>query len=400
MTIEIVNETIPFGILALIAQNYRNRDKVISILKAGLVLHVFLSLLLMSIVILFAPQFVSTIGTPKEIVDVTKNYLILKSISLPFESVAILLLISIKAMQKGKEALYLATFSVLLNVTLDMILISNFDFSLHLGITGVAIGYVISNIAYMLACLIFIIKILKINLYEFIRTTFKDNIKPIFKIGGWTGLDSLVRNVGYIGTLMVLNLIGINEFGGYGLAMTVMWTVIIPVLALTEGTNVAIGNSYGDRKYRDIKMILITSLLLAIGVMFLVAAIGIFLWDDISAFFNPNPYMINYSIVTFWWLIIPYTFFAIGSIIRSLFIGTGQTKYIFYISLILNGLIIGPFVLLVKMGILNATYTSVMALFTVVFAVDPILAYLFARRAYKKMVEKVEFAQPIQIMNI
>jgi len=253
VTIEIVNETIPFGILALIAQNYRNRDKVISILKAGLVLHVFLSLLLMSIVILFAPQFVSTIGTPKEIVDVTKNYLILKSISLPFESVAILLLISIKAMQKGKEALYLATFSVLLNMALDMILISNFDFSLHLGITGVAIGYVISNIAYMLACLIFIIKILKINLYEFIRTAFKDNIKPIFTIGGWTGLDSLVRNVGYIGTLMVLNLIGVNEFGGYGLAMTVMWTVIIPVLALTEGTNVAIGNFYGDRKYRDIK---------------------------------------------------------------------------------------------------------------------------------------------------
>ena len=41
--IEIVNEAIPFGVLALVAQNYHNREKVISILKAGLLLQIAFS---------------------------------------------------------------------------------------------------------------------------------------------------------------------------------------------------------------------------------------------------------------------------------------------------------------------------------------------------------------------
>ena len=37
VTIEIVNETIPFGILALVAQNYKNRQRIVAILRAGLI---------------------------------------------------------------------------------------------------------------------------------------------------------------------------------------------------------------------------------------------------------------------------------------------------------------------------------------------------------------------------
>ena len=97
VTIEIVNEMIPFGILALVAQNFTNKEKIASILKSGIILQIIFSSILMSIVMFFTPQFVSTIGTPTEIVSLTSNYLLLKAIALPFDSVAILLLIAIKA---------------------------------------------------------------------------------------------------------------------------------------------------------------------------------------------------------------------------------------------------------------------------------------------------------------
>jgi Na+-driven multidrug efflux pump len=120
VTLEIVNETIPFGVLALVAQNFRDKEKVISIIKSGLLVQVLFSGLLMSVVVFFTPEFVASIGTPPEIVSLTSNYLILKSVALPFEAVAALLLIAVKSMRRGRDVLYLVFFSVVLNMLLGV----------------------------------------------------------------------------------------------------------------------------------------------------------------------------------------------------------------------------------------------------------------------------------------
>lgn len=386
VTIEIVNEMIPYGILALVAQNYMNKEKIISILKSGLVLQLIFSSALMSIVIVFTPQFVSTIGTPAEIASLTGNYLVLKAIALPFESLAILLLLAIKSMRRGKEVLYLVLFSVILNVVLDLLLISNTSVSLNLGVQGVAIGYVVSKVALFIVSAGFATRILGVHVRTISLKNWASTVRAIFAIGGWTGLDSLVRNVGYILVpLNILNIIGTDQFGGYGLAMTVMWTLIIPVLAITEGTNVVVGNYYGERKPQQIKKVVITSILLVSLVMIGIAVGGIFFWNSLSSFFNQNPLMVHYSTATFWWLIIPYCLFALGMILKSLFYGTGKTKYIFYISAFCNFLLIIPFWFLAKLDFIVASFDNVMALFLVVFVVDIVITYILFRKTLKKI---------------
>jgi Na+-driven multidrug efflux pump len=386
VTIEIVNETIPFGVLALVAQNYRNREKIVSILKSGLIFQVIFSSILMSIMLFFTPQFVATIGTPAEIVSLTRNYLILKSIALPFDAVAILLLIAIKSMRKGKDVLYLVLFSVALNMVLDLFLISNTNLSLHMGVGGAAIGYVISKIALFLVTSIFIVKILGLNRNSVTFSKWHSMVRSIFSIGTWAGLDSLVRNIGYILVpLNVLNVIGASQFGGYGLAMTVMWTVIIPVLSVTEGTNVVVGNCYGERNYANLKRVVLTSLFLVSIAMIIIGIGGVFFWNDLSSFFNQNPVMVHYSTATFWWLIVPYYLFALGMVLKSVFYGTGKTKFIFYISSVSNFVLIIPFWILAKLDFVTASFENVMALFVIVFAVDLVLTYILVRRVLNQM---------------
>jgi Na+-driven multidrug efflux pump len=388
VTLEIVNETIPFGVLALFAQNFRDKEKVISIIKSGLVVQVLFSGLLMSVVVFFTPQFVSSIGTPPEIVSLTSNYLILKSVALPFEAVAALLLIAVKSMRRGRDVLYLVFFSVVLNMVLDLFLISNASFSLNLGVQGVAIGYVISKVALFAVTSIFVVRIMGVNSrsLSFSFSNVKDMLRPLFSIGGWTGLDSLVRNIGYILVpLNVLNLIGANQFGGYGLAMTVMWTVIIPVLAITEGTNVVVGNYYGERRYEDLKKVVLTSLFLVSAVMAAIFLGGILFWRSLSYFFNQNPVIVDYSVTSFWWLIIPYCLFALSMVLRSVFYGTGKTKYIFIVSGVLNFGLIFPFWALSKLNLLTVSFENVMALFVVVFAVDLVITYFLVKRTVNNM---------------
>ncbi|MBM4248269.1 MAG: hypothetical protein FJ149_02325 [Euryarchaeota archaeon] len=386
VSIEVINEMIPFGILALVARNWRDRDTILRILKSGLVLQLAFSMAFMLLVLGFLAQFVNTIGTPPEIVETTRVYLGLKGLALPFEALSYLLLMGIKSMRKGKEALHIVIFSVILNMMLDLFLISDRGFSLHLGIRGVAIGYVISKVALTAVSLAYLGKILGIDWRSFIgRIDFKGMVRPIFRIGGWTGADSLTRNLGYIGTLMVLNLIGTNEFGGYGLVMWVMWTLLIPVLALAEGTSVAVGNLYGEKKYDGMKKVILTSILFSTLIMVGIGLIGIVAWAPISRFFNPNPDLTGFSIAAFEWLMIPYVLFAIGSCIKSLFFGTGETRYILYISLVANVGIIVPFVLLVRAGYIAATFENVMAQFFIVFVEDLVVTALFANRLFKRI---------------
>ncbi|HXX55702.1 MAG TPA: MATE family efflux transporter, partial [Methanoregula sp.] len=280
---------------------------------------------------------------------------------------------------------YLVLISVIVNVVLDLFLISNFDFSMHLGLPGVAIGYVISKILLFLISLIFITYLLEINWKSYLFLPWRSYVKPLFSIGGWTGIDSLVRNVGYIGTLMVLNAMGTAEYGGYELAMTVMWTLIIPMLALGEGTSIVIGNYFGEKKIREMKSVVLTSFILVTAYMAVIALLGIFLWTPLSQFFNQNPEMIRFSTTSFWWLIIPYILFGASTIIRSIFIGTGQTRNILYLGCIANFLIIIPFVILVKTGFIAATFENVMIQFVIVFVCDPIIAYLLARRLFRRI---------------
>jgi len=385
VTIEIVNEMVPFGVLALVAQNFKDKDRVISILKSGIVLQVIFSTIFMSIVLLFNPQFVSSIGTPSEIVTLTQQYLVLRALGLPFDSVAILLLIVVKSMRKGRDVLSLVLFSVILNMVLDLFLISNTSLSLNLGVEGSAIGYVISKVALCIISAAFVIKILNIKLSSVSLTKWDSMNRSIFSIGGWTGLDSLVRNVGYILVpLNVLNVIGVSQYGGYGLAMTVMWTVIIPVLAITEGTQVVVGNYFGQRDYASLKKVLLTSLILVSVAMTIIAVGGVFLWNGLSNFFNQNTDMVYYSTATFWWLIIPYCLFAVGGVLKSVFYGTGKTRYIFYISAICNFGLIFPFWILAQLGVIVASFGNVMALFVIVFVIDLVLTYPLVRRVLKE----------------
>jgi Na+-driven multidrug efflux pump len=163
-----------------------------------------------------------------------------------------------------------------------------------------------------------------------------------------------------------------------------MWTVIIPVLAITEGTQVVVGNYFGERNYVNLKKVLITSLILVIVAMAIIAVGGIFFWNGMSTFFNQNPEMVNYSTATFWWLIIPYCLFAVSGILKSVFYGTGKTKYIFYVSAICNFGLIIPFWVLAQLGVIVASFNNVMALFVIVFAADLAITYPLMRKVLKE----------------
>jgi Na+-driven multidrug efflux pump len=213
----------------------------------------------------------------------------------------------------------------------------------------------------------------------------KKESAAILRIGKYTGLESAIRNAGYIlGMLIVLNTLGTAEYGGYGVAMTIMWLIfLVPILALGEATNVAMGNEYGKRSLEGMKRIQLVSIVIMGSYMAAVTVAGVFVWEGLSSFFNDDASIVHFSTATFSYLAIPYFFFALGTALRSLFIGTGKTFYYLIPSAVVNLGIYIPLGLLVKAGAYDPSFSGIMSITFVVFTIDLVVVSILVWWVYR-----------------
>lgn len=378
--IEIINETLPFGILALVSQNYRNRSDIIKQLSTGVLLQILLSTVLSVAIFFNMPMFVDFIGTAPELAAQTRSYLSLRTLALPFASLSLILILGLKSMDRAKLALGVVVFNVGANMLLDLYLISSFPFSLKLGVQGVAWGYLISNASSCFIALILTVWTLKVKRNDVNEIKMEENSIQLFKVGGWTGFDSIVRNFFYFFILQILNFMGPNQYAGFNLFQMIMWTALIPVLAIAEGTKIRIGNYlFSENAQEKITKLIITSCTLAFLIIGGFGLIGLLAIDGIGYVFTQNSEVVRFSTLMFYWQIIPYTLFAVSENLRAIFFGTGKTYYILIASLVLNLGIIYPFFQLMNNGILSSSYETIMLMYVLIDLLDIFMAFIFVR---------------------
>jgi Na+-driven multidrug efflux pump len=374
---EVLLEMFPIAMLALVARHFTNKKKVSEILVNAMIMQIVITVLFVIFVMIFADSFIDWINTPEGSKDLAMKYFRVKSIALPFQTLSLLFIITIKAMRRGKLAVFLAFIGVMINFILDAFFISDYSFSMKLGLMGSAYDNIAANIALFLISGSVAFYLLR----KEIRIKFNQEwFLSIFKIGKWTGLESSIRNLGYIiGVIAVVNFIGKTEseaIGGYNTAIWVMWAIVlIPVLAWTEATQIAIGNAYGKRNIRTMKDIQIISTVLMGLYMVAWVFIGLVAWGPISEWLNQGieEDVTKYSVITFHYLIIPYILFAISSGLKTFFIGTGRPAVLFVSSIIVNGLIYIPLGFIVKYDVFDVTYRMFLIVSIVVFTLDIII---------------------------
>lgn len=372
---EVFLEMFPLAVLALVAKQYHDLVEVKKTVVSSALLQCILTLVFVLITWFTIPWFIDWIHTPAAAQILAVRYFRIKTFSLPLQALATVFLIAIKSLKKGKTALFIACFTLVVNFLLDAIFISNFSWSLHLGLIGSAWNTFASSLFSFLLSGFVLYRILhhvecpSINLWSTARS--------IFRIGKWTGLESGIRNLGYImGVVTVVNIIGATDpsaIGGYNTAIWVMWVItLVPVLAWTEATNIAVGHAYGQQDVQGMKDVQVISTVLMGGYMVLWVGIGFLWWDDISMWLNAGiqSEVATYSMRTFTYLIWPYILFTVGSGLKSFFIGTGQPQAVFWTSTIVNGIIYIPVGIYANANPTVITYTAFLWITVGVFCID------------------------------
>ena len=248
-----------------------------------------------------------------------------------------------------------------------------------MGVLGVAWADAAANLALFVSAMILLRPVMldKIRGW-FSFFTFRD-WRTYLRVGGWSGLDSLVRNVAYFFMIVrLLNLLGEDSIGGYYLAMHIFWSfLLVPILALAETTKVLIANHSAD--IRAVRRLWYSAL--AIGGVVVVVWMGLLpLWDNFAALLNSNGELVRYSTRAMSLLIVPYVLLALNLIADAIFYGTGITRYMAYQAIITNGTVYVVAFILYLADVWTPTFTSIMVLFGIGIVVDSILTLYYASK--------------------
>ena len=106
------------------------------------------------------------------------------------------LMVVLVTIKKDKNVYIILIFQLLLTIIFDVFFVSNLSFSLKLGVNGIAITNIVVNSLLLVVSFLLLYKN-KLPLFsskDYNFSWFKD----LFKKGGISGLESLVRNLAFI----------------------------------------------------------------------------------------------------------------------------------------------------------------------------------------------------------
>ena len=314
------------GASILISQLYgaKDIDQMKRVISTSIIFLTILAFVLTVVGITLTPLILQALGAPLDIVDDARIYMQITMGGIIFTAFYNMYTAYLRALGETKRPLYILIFSSLLNIGLNYLFVPVWG----LGITGAALGTVISQGVAAILCYIYVrhrVSLLRVREMVFDQSLFI----AVLKYGLPAALQmSMVA----LAALIITRLI--NSFGTAAIAsITAVQRIdqlaIIPIFTLSTALSVFVGQNMGagkeERCMKGLRIVMIQSLVVAIGIS---AALLIFGRRLIALFiyqYDENIYEIleighNYMRI----MILFYFLFAILFSFNGFFKGVGD----------------------------------------------------------------------------
>lgn len=371
---EVISEAIILPLFFFVGKAINDREELTNRVKTGLMISGGVYALISAVIFIFAEQLLTAMAASPDIIEQSVTYIRIESIANVFSILYQFMLVVLVALNKSKYV-YFITFAKLgMSIISDTFLISQLHVSLKLGVNG--IGY--SNIAVNLILFIMSIILLKresVNVFSHGRLSFAW-MREFLRIGGISGIESLVRNCAYM--LMIARMVNIvNEQGTYWVANSFIWGwLLLPVTQLAELIKQEVSTDKKAVKQNTAGYFGITTVICTFWL------ITIPLWKPFMR------YVLQYGDVEKLFSLILtllgfYILYAYQNVFDATFYGLGKTNYMLFESIVTNTLYYGTAFILYLSGIWTPTLTGIALMFGIGMAFDSVVslcAYLYLRK--------------------
>ena len=362
---EILQEGLIFPLFFFIGAVVSNKTELANRVKTGLIFTISSYFILSLVMIIFTKPLVVFMAQDQSVIDETVDFIRLETIAMMFSTTLKFLMVVLVTIKKDKNVYIILLVQLVLTILLDTFFISTLPFSLNLGINGIAISNIIVNVVLVIVALILFYKS-GLNIFSKGSLNFSW-LKDLFKKGGISGLESLVRNLAFM--LMIVRMVNVvGEQGTFWVANNFIWGwLLLPVLQLGE----LVKADTGEGSYQSIKERSLGYFTITLGIV-IIWFISIPLWNP---FLKNVLQLSNYGDVSYIALISVgfYVLFAFNNVIDSIFYGLGKTNYMLFQSLVINILFYGGAFILYEVGVFTPSLTFIALMFATGTALDSLL---------------------------
>ena len=383
---EILNEAIILPLFYFMGKVLNNRKEFANRVRTGMLISLAAYAALSAVVFIFAEQLLMLMAADRTIIADSASYIRIESIANIFAVLTQFALVVLVTINKSKYLYLLTGARLVLCLVTDAFLVSGLPISANLGVNG--IGY--SNIA--VNGLLLVVSLLLLEKEEIrIFNRGKWNFswaKEFLKVGGLSGMESLVRNVAYM--VMIARMVNVvSEQGTYWVANNFIWGwLLLPVLQLGELIKQEIATNEDNLRKNTLGYLGITAIICVLWFVsipvwkpFMAQVLG---FADVEKLFSLVMLLTG-----------SYVFYAVQNVFDATFYGLGKTEYMLLESVVTNTVYYGIAFVLYAAGIWVPTLTGIALLFGMGNAFDSIVslcAYVFLLR--KQRIRIADIPQP------
>ncbi len=372
---EIIDEAIILPLYFFMGKVVNDKKEFTNRIKSGLCIALSLYTVLSVIVIIFAEPLLSLMATNRDILHESTVYIRIESIANIFALFMSFLLICLITLGKEKLVYILTGAKLILNIISDVFFVSTLKISANLGVNGIGYSNILVN-AILAGISIYLLYKEGIIVFSKGKVSF-NWIKDFLKIGGISGLESLIRNAAYM--IMICRMVNVvNEQGTYWVANNFIWGwLLLPITQLGELIKQEVSTDEKALKNNTLGYFTVT------GITCLIWCISIPLWKPFMSnilLFNDVDKLFILVII----LLVFYVLYSFQNVFDCEFYGLGKTDYMFFESIITNTIYYGGAFILYKIGIWIPSLTGIALLFGIGNAFDTIVS----GAVYKYMLSK------------
>lgn len=376
---EILNEAMILPLFFFIGKCKDEKEALSNCVRTGMLISFGVYSLLSAMILFFAEPLLSLMAADATILEASANYIRIESVANIFAVLCQFALVALLTLGNSKDIYALTFLRLILCVFVDTFFVSSLPVSLNMGVNGIAVSNIIVNLA-ILAISVYLLSKENVAILKSSRLDFSWT-KDFFKVGGISGLESLVRNLAYMVMISrIINVVG--EQGTYWVANSFIWGwLLLPVLQLGELIKQETAAHKDNVAKNTLGYFGLTAIIAALWL------VTIPLWKPfmahILAFHEVDKLFELVFILTGFYL-----FFAFQNIFDSTFYGLGKTSYMLFESLVTNTIYYGIAFVLYATGLWTPSLVGVALLFGIGNVFDSIVSFIAYLYLLKK--EKIK----------
>ena len=335
--------------------------------------------------IAFSGVALRAMDTPDNIIGDALLYIRVYFLGMPFFMMYNYGAAVLRAVGDTKRPLIYLVIAGILNAGLNMIFVIQF----HMGVLGVAIATVISQITsciFVLRCLLTADGSYRLH---FSRMKIKpEYLKPLFRIGLPAGIQSLVINFSNVLLQSSVNSFGDIAMAGYTAANNIFGFLYVTVNSFSQTCMSFMSQNYGAGKRERMDRVLWDCLLLSCGVT-LVLGCGVFYFgEEILGIYTPSPEVIACGMEVFLYTTTTYFICGIMDLIPGAMRGVGYSTVPMILSVIgtVGVRIFWIYCVFPTHHALDILFISY-PLSWLITVIMQVICFLFVRRRVKKSME-------------